>query len=96
MANRTTIEIYTRQKTLMRPLYGASLMHCRHCEARVPMVNTGSAAGILNTTPQAIAELIENGLLHAVKTTADEVLICCTSLFTVAHHSEKKVKTETS
>jgi len=96
MAKRTTIEIYTRQKTLMRPLYGASLQHCRQCEARIPMVNAQSAAGILNATPQAIAELIEVGMLHTVKTVSDEVLICCPSLFTVAHCAETKVQTKTS
>jgi len=88
MANRTTIEIYTRQKTFLHPLFGAGPAFCPQCQAEVMMVTPESAAAVLQIAWHAIPDLIESGQLHKIETQANSLLICSNSLFIAAADNE--------
>jgi len=91
MANRTTIEIYTRQKTLLHPLFGAGPAFCQQCQAEVTTLTPESAAGVLHLTGCAISSLIASGRLHAITTPANSLLICGASLLIAAGNNENNL-----
>jgi hypothetical protein len=88
MAKRTTIEIYTRQRTLLGPLYGTSAGPCRLCDAAVLMLIPECVADILRVNSEVVAELIEKELLHV--TGSNALLICSNSVLTVLANSQKE------
>jgi len=96
MANRTTIEIYTRQKTFVHLLYGARRAHCRRCDTEVLLVHRESAARVFHLRPDQINQLIESELLHEITTDAGARLVCCNSLLTAVNSSEKEVQLKKS
>lgn len=95
MANRTTIEIYTRQRTLLHPLQGARLAVCAECRADVLMISPDYAASILQVAADAVAEMVAGGTLHAFTTNTAATLICCNSIFVVLNHSGSESQTKT-
>jgi hypothetical protein len=92
MANRTTIEIYTRQRTLMHQVYGVCILSCEHCGANVVMLSPECAARVLKVTSGAIAELCERGALHSMTTADHALLICGNSLFIASLPAEKEAQ----
>lgn len=94
MASRTTIEIYTRQRTLLHSVESASIGYCPQCDAEVLMIGADNAAAILQLTPAAIAELCSSGALHLVATASGAPLICCSSLLALTNKSEPKTQIE--
>ncbi len=87
MASRTTIEIYTRQRTLLHPLQGARLAICAQCHADVLMISLAYAASILQVSAGAIGDLVAGGTLHEFTTNTAATLICCNSLFALLNPS---------
>jgi len=90
MAQRTTIEIYTRQRTLMHRVYGVCILSCEQCGAEVVMLSPECAAGVLQVTSDAIAGLCERGKLHSITTAERALLICGNSLFIASLPAEKE------
>ena len=79
MTKRLTITVHTRERTVVRQLSAASLVHCEACAAEVVGVLPAGAAAVLQLSHGAISELIHRGLLHAIGD--GDCLICSQSLF---------------
>lgn len=89
MANRTTIEIYTRQKTSLSLLYGPSVLRCEQCDAEVLMLSPECAADLLQGTPPNITDLIAESVLHTMMSTSNSLLICFNSILMASANAEK-------
>jgi hypothetical protein len=89
MANRTTITIYTRQKTSLHAVTGTCILPCWRCNADVIALSPEQAAGVLQLTVRAVAELSKSGALHAITAPSGAPLICGNSLFVASAPTEK-------
>lgn len=89
MANRTTIEIYTRQKTSLSLLYGPCLVRCEQCNAEVLMLSPECAADLLHVNQPNIADLIGEAVLHTIMSPSNSPLICFNSILTAFANVEK-------
>jgi hypothetical protein len=89
MANRTIIEIYTRQRTSLSVLYGPCVRRCEQCDAEVLMLSPDCAADLLQVTPPIIAELIARAALHTTMTPTNSLLICSNSILTASAQAAK-------
>ena len=95
MAKRTTIEIYTRQKTSFSPVYGSSVHRCAQCDARVLMLTPECTADALQVTARTIAELIDSQVLHGATASAGRFLICSNSVLFASTNSEPEPRRKT-
>ena len=96
MTNRTTITIFTRQKTLIIPVDAALVGRCERCDTEVFSVSRESAASVLGVAYPAILELIKSGVLHALPAPLNATVICSNSLCLAASHFTEEVQTKTS
>lgn len=89
MANRTTIEIYTRQRISLSVLYGSCVLRCDQCDAEVLMLSPDCAADLMRVTPPIIAELIAGAALHTTMTPTNSLLICSNSIQIASAQADK-------
>jgi len=89
MANRTIIEIYTRQRTSVSLLYGPCVLRCEQCNAETLMLSPDCAADLLQVTPPVIAELVARAALHTTMTPTNSLLICSNSILTASVQATK-------
>ena len=89
MANRTTIEIYTRQRTSLSLFYGPSVLRCERCDAEVLMLSPACAADLLQVAPPDIAGLVADAGLHTMMGSSNSLLICFNSILTASAQATK-------
>ena len=81
LRRKVRLKITAASRETVRPARPPLSARCPACGREVEMVTEGEAAGILQVDGPALARLVADGRVHAVRTVSGNALVCKGSLF---------------